>query len=200
VGVKFFSRRSTSTRGLKPLSHGEYPGIGSELRQIIELLSDVEVREMQEEQAEVESGNDATRDSRIVVGIDGSNASLTALEWAACQAEFTGSSLEIVAAWEWPTSYGWSVIPDNYDPTGDLKRMFEPLLVALHATHPKVAVTTKIVEGHPAPVLISASHGASLLVVGSRGHGEVVGMLIGSTSEHCVAHAACPVVVFREKK
>ena len=34
---------------------------------------------MQEEQAEVESGNDATRDSRIVVGIDGSNASLTAL-------------------------------------------------------------------------------------------------------------------------
>jgi nucleotide-binding universal stress UspA family protein len=75
--------------------------------------------------------------------------------------------------------------------------MLEPILVTLRAAHPNVVVTTKIVEGHPAPVLINASRGASLLVVGSRGHGEFVGMLIGSTSEHCVANAACPVVVLR---
>jgi nucleotide-binding universal stress UspA family protein len=56
----------------------------------------------------------------------------------------------------------------------------------------------KLVEGHPAPVLIQESSGADLLVVGSRGHGEFIGMLIGSTSEHCVANAHCPVVVVRE--
>jgi nucleotide-binding universal stress UspA family protein len=168
------------------------------LKQVSEPLGEVEKLADEERQATMTSETVSKRDSNIVVGTDGSKASLRALEWAARQAEFTGSSLEIVTAWEWPTSYGWSVIPDSYDPAGDLKAMLEPILATLRAEHPNVEVTTRIVEGHPAPVLIHASHGASLLVVGSRGHGEFVGMLIGSTSEHCVAHAACPVVVFRE--
>jgi nucleotide-binding universal stress UspA family protein len=142
---------------------------------------------------------DTKQSRRIVVGIDGSNASLSALEWAARQADFTDASLEIVAAWEWPTSFGWSLIPEGWDPSGDLRSMIEPLLATLQATHPRLVVTCKIVEGHPAPILIRESIGAELLVVGSRGHGEFYGMLIGSVSEHCVAHAACPVVVFREK-
>jgi nucleotide-binding universal stress UspA family protein len=139
-------------------------------------------------------------DHRIVTGIDGSTASLSALEWAARQAERTNASLEVVAAWEWPTNFGWSFIPDGYDPAGDLSRMLESVLATLHEAHPDLVVTTKIVEGHPAPVLINESVGADLLVVGSRGHGEFVGMLIGSTSEHCVAHAACPVVVIRSHR
>ena len=139
----------------------------------------------------------AAKGHRIVVGIDGSRASLCALEWAVRQAERTDASLEVVAAWEWPTSFGWSMIPEGYDPAGDLLKMVEPLTAALHETHPGLAIETKIIEGHSAPVLINESHGADLLVVGSRGHGEFVGMLIGSTSEHCVANAACPVVVIR---
>lgn len=157
----------------------------------------VEKKMIVENQEKMESDDGSAKEQRIVVGIDGSKASLCALEWAVRQAEFTGSSLEIVAAWEWPTSYGWSVIPNGFDPAGDSKRMLDPILVTLRAAHPNVVVKTKIVEGHPAPVLINASRGASLLVVGSRGHGEFVGMLIGSTSEHCVANAACPVVVLR---
>jgi nucleotide-binding universal stress UspA family protein len=142
----------------------------------------------------------ATKNShRIVVGIDGSEASLSALEWSARQAEYTDAALEIVAAWEWPTSYGWPVIPNGYDPSGDVREMIEPILSSLQAAHPHIAITCKIVEGHPAPLLIKESIGAELLVVGSRGHGEFVGMLIGSVSEHCVANAACPVVVFRRK-
>jgi nucleotide-binding universal stress UspA family protein len=77
------------------------------------------------------------------------------------------------------------MIPEGYDPAGDLLKMVEPLIATLHETHPGLAVETKIIEGHPAPVLINESHGADLLVV------------IGSTSEHCVANAACPVVVIR---
>jgi len=55
----------------------------------------------------------------------------------------------------------------------------------------------RVIDGHPAPVLVEASKGAELLVVGSRGHGEFVGMLIGSVSEYCAAHALCPVLVHR---
>jgi nucleotide-binding universal stress UspA family protein len=47
-------------------------------------------------------------------------------------------------------------------------------------------------------VLVAASKGADLLVVGSRGHGEFAGMMIGSVSEHCATNAHCPVLVLRE--
>jgi nucleotide-binding universal stress UspA family protein len=151
-----------------------------------------------ENQASSASSIGIERNRRIVVGIDGSPASLSALEWAAREAELRDSLLEIVAAWEWPTSFGWVTIPQGYDPAADTEKVLEPILSALRVAHPRVVVQWKIVEGHPAPVLIKESRGADLLVVGSRGHGEFLGMLIGSTSEHCVANAACPVVVFRE--
>ena len=54
-----------------------------------------------------------------------------------------------------------------------------------------------VVEGHPVPVLLKAAVGADLLVMGSRGHGGFAGLLLGSVSEHVVAHAPCAVVVVR---
>jgi nucleotide-binding universal stress UspA family protein len=143
-------------------------------------------------------GAGAVGDHRIVAGVDGSAASLRAIEWAARQAELTSATLEVVAAWEWPNSFGWSAIPSGYNPEEDAQKMLESLVTSLHNAHPQIAIAWKVVEGHPAPVLVSASQGADLLVVGNRGHGEFVGMLIGSTSVHCVANAACPVVVFRD--
>lgn len=133
----------------------------------------------------------------IVVGVDGSPASNAALEWAARQAEFTGCTLEVVATWEWPMSLGFAAIPSEYDPVNDMKEVLRPIVSALATSHPKVAVETRIVEGHPSQVLVEASRGASLLVVGSRGLGEFSGMVIGSTSMHCVTNAHCPVVVLR---
>ena len=53
----------------------------------------------------------------------------------------------------------------------------------------------RVVEGHPAQVLIDAADGATLLVVGRRGHGGVVGLLLGSVARACTEHAPCPVVV-----
>lgn len=135
---------------------------------------------------------------RIVAGVDGSAASLRALEWAVRQAELTDANLEVISTWEWPESFGWAAVPSGYNPEKDTQDLLDPLIVALRAEHPHVAISSTVVEGHPAPLLVRASHGADLLVVGSRGHGEFIGMLIGSTSEHCVANAACPVVVFRE--
>jgi nucleotide-binding universal stress UspA family protein len=57
------------------------------------------------------------------------------------------------------------------------------------------ALRWAIVQGPPAQVLLDAAAGAQMLVVGSRGHGTLAGMLLGSVSQHCVQHAPCPVVV-----
>jgi len=143
--------------------------------------------------SEPKSGGD-----RIVVGIDGSPPSLDALSWAARQAGLTAGSLEVVMCWEWPSSYGWAMpVPEDFDPEGDIRRSLESALAPLRAAHPGVGIEGRVVEGHPAPILVEASNGADLLVVGNRGHGEFVGMVLGSVSEHCAAHAHCPVLVHR---
>ena len=135
---------------------------------------------------------------RIVVGIDGSDASADALRWGARQAELTGSPLEVIMTWEWPASLGWSVpVPDDYDPESDVRRTLDAEVDAALAGHPGVTVERRVVNGHPAPILVEASKGADLLVIGSRGHGEFVGMLLGSVSEFCTTNAHCPVLVHR---
>lgn len=136
-------------------------------------------------------------DRRIVVGVDGSEGSLRALEWAAHQAELTDFTLEIVGAWEWPSGFGWASIPEGYEPERDAHEVLAPILASLRTAYPHLTITSKVIEGYPAPVLVEESRGAKLLVVGRRGHGELLSMLVGSTSEHCVANAACPVVVLR---
>ncbi len=133
----------------------------------------------------------------VVVGIDGSASSLEALGWAGDYAATMGLPVEIVTVWDWPSSYGWEVpLPEGYDPSADAERVLSEPAATLARHHPGLSVTTTIVEGHPAQVLVERSHGAALLVVGSRGHGEFAGMVLGSVSEHCAAQARCPVLVY----
>ena len=137
----------------------------------------------------------------IVVGIDGSVSSIAALDWAVRQAEMTGYSLKVVATWDWPAAYGmaFSYVPSDYSPSADAQKILDSALERVRREHPGVTIESLVVEGHPAPVLVEASRGADLLVVGSRGHGEFSGMLLGSVSEHCVTNAHCPVLVFRDQ-
>jgi nucleotide-binding universal stress UspA family protein len=135
---------------------------------------------------------------RVVVGFDGSEASRQALAWAAREAGLTGARLEILAAWEWPTSFGWAVpVPDDFDPETEVQSALQKAASATRDTHPGLDIDARVVHGHPAPILVEASKGADLVVVGSRGHGEFVGMLIGSVSEYCATNAHCPVLVHR---
>jgi nucleotide-binding universal stress UspA family protein len=144
------------------------------------------------------TGASSQEAGRIVAGVDGSSSSLAALSWAARQADLTGSPLEVVMTWEYPSSYGWAVpVPEDFDPESDIQQSLDTAIAAIRAEHPGLEVSARLVSGHPAPVLVEASKDADLLVVGSRGHGEFVGMLIGSVGAHCAAHAHCPVLVHR---
>jgi nucleotide-binding universal stress UspA family protein len=134
----------------------------------------------------------------IVVGIDGSDSSTAALRWACEQAALTGATVEALTSWHWPMSLGAAVpIPDGYDPTTDAGKVLGESIAPVLAEFAAVTVRPVVVEGHPAEVLVEASRRADLLVVGSRGHGELSGMLIGSVSQHCAAHAASPVLIYR---
>ena len=142
--------------------------------------------------------NDKAAGQRILVGVDGSAASIEALEWAARQAESTGGVLRVVLTWDWPTSYGWGfALPGDYDPAADAGKLLDETVAGVRSAHPNVELQAVVIQGHPAPALVDESGEADLLVVGSRGHGEFAGMLIGSVSEHCVSNAKCPVVVVR---
>jgi len=69
--------------------------------------------------------------------------------------------------------------------------------VEAQAAAPHVEVTTSLLLGDPAPVLLRAAGGASLLVVGNRGRGGFSGLLLGSVGVHVATHARCPVTVVR---
>jgi nucleotide-binding universal stress UspA family protein len=145
------------------------------------------------------TGNDPVGAGRIVVGIDGSESSLAAVRWAARQAELTGASLEVATAWQFPGTYAWGIsLPETYDPSEDLRKLLSDAVTQLRKEHPGLRVTSRLAQSHPSPFLVELSKGADLLVVGSRGHGEFVGMVLGSVSEHCVSKAHCPVLVYRD--
>ncbi len=142
------------------------------------------------------------RGGRIVVGVDGSEPSKEALRWAVCEAELTGSSVEAVMAWEVPTAvYGLGMpMPTAYDPAPYSGEVLREVIREVTGEHPVVLVSAVLREGQPGKVLVDEAEDADLLVVGSRGHGEVVGILLGSVSEHCATHASCAVVVVRHDR
>jgi nucleotide-binding universal stress UspA family protein len=146
------------------------------------------------------SAQDYPEGSRIVAGVDGSDSSLSALRWAIRQAGLTGAAVDAVAAWHYPvSSYGYVPVGDGED--YDFQKITEKVLADAISSSLEpgsdVRVRSHVIEGHAAQVLIDASEGAELLVVGSRGHGGFTEALLGSVSQHCVHYAHCPVVVIR---
>lgn len=148
------------------------------------------------------SAREDGRYRRIVTGIDGSASSLRALRWAIHLAKVTSAAVDAMVAWHYPVSAyscGWA--PVGIGPEYDFEEIAEKIVADAigDALGPgsKVRVRACVVEGDPAQVLLDASEGADLLVVGNRGHGGFAQALLGSVSQHCVHHARCPVVVIR---
>jgi nucleotide-binding universal stress UspA family protein len=96
----------------------------------------------------------------------------------------------------------------GFSPGVDPKRVFEEDAEAIMAKAldevadeaEGIEIEKTLVEGRAASVLVSESRDADLLVVGSRGHGGFAGLLLGSVSQECAAHAACPVVIVHERE
>lgn len=133
----------------------------------------------------------------IVVGVDGSGASADALRWAAGQAQLTGSRLHVICAWRRPVTYGIPADYSDMDFDNEARRKLDTVLDEVLGSDPMVGVDTQVAEGPAARILVEATPGADLLVVGSRGHGAFAEMLLGSTSQYCAQHASCPVVIVR---
>lgn len=126
----------------------------------------------------------------IVVGVDGSPASETALTWAMREAAIWGARLVVAHTWDYPyREVG----------TAGVKCDAQHLLAsAADVARRELAadgVEEKLVHGSSATALIEASVGADLLVVGTRGRGPVRSLLLGSTSSYVMQHARCPVAI-----
>jgi nucleotide-binding universal stress UspA family protein len=140
---------------------------------------------------------------RIVAGVDGSPSSVSALRWAVRQAGLTGAAVDAVIAWHYPVvaagAYGAApmVTAGGFDFTENAEKVLADAISAAVDPASGVPVRGHTAEGNPAQVLLDASDGADLLVVGSRGHGGFAEALLGSVGQHCVHHAHCPVVVIR---
>ena len=137
--------------------------------------------------------------SGVVVGVDGSELSEAAIEFAFRAASETGEPLVAVHAWRDPSTTGPGVmVPLVYDPvlvSQEERVVLAESLAGWQEKYPDVRVEAKVVHAHPTRALVEESRDARLLVVGCRGRGELRSLLLGSVSHGVLHHAACPVAV-----
>lgn len=137
---------------------------------------------------------------RIVVGVDGSPASEAAIGFAFDMASRHGWTVTAVHAWDVP-AYDLLVIPDGpipvplADVVDDEVRLAAEVLAGFQADYPDVVVEERLVRQNPTDALLEAATGAAMIAVGTRGHGQVVGALLGSVSHGVLHKALTPVVV-----
>ncbi len=134
--------------------------------------------------------------SDIVVGIDGSDSSLTALRWAKRLAEGMNLGVHVLIAWHYPAMVAPSMLLE--DPAEQASNIAQDAVTKVFGRGD--AVPIDVVLGPPAGLLVEASRSAAMLVVGSRGHGGFAGLLLGSVSSACAEHAECPVLVVHDHR
>jgi nucleotide-binding universal stress UspA family protein len=132
----------------------------------------------------------------ITVGVDGSPESAAAAAWAAREAVRRGLPLRIVHAWQWQP-YENVPAADRDAHAAWARETVDGVRGTVAERHPELTVTAEAVEGTPVGTLVAEAAGAELLVLGSRGHGAVVGFLLGSVGQRVIAESAGPVVLVR---
>jgi nucleotide-binding universal stress UspA family protein len=141
----------------------------------------------------------------VVVGIDGSDASMRALTRAGDEAALAGQALCVLAAWAAPvtpassTAASWNISLPELDDVlmSAATRRADAAAATVRRNHPGLAVRVDVVADHPATALVRAGAAASLVVVGSRGRGGFASLLLGSVSHSVIHHCATPVMVVR---
>ena len=145
--------------------------------------------------------------AKIVVGVDGSDASKDALHWAVEEAGLRRAEVVAVHAWEAPppvAELGPAPAFDFVALAPQLQESAESLVRSVVAEvvgdNSDVKVEAVAPEGPVATVLIDAAADADLLVVGSRGRGGFVALVLGSVSQQVATHAPCPVLIHRRRQ
>jgi nucleotide-binding universal stress UspA family protein len=136
--------------------------------------------------------------TKIVVGIDGSEGSIAALEFAVGEARLRDAEIEAIIAWELPATAvpptGAWAIPIDFDAfRREAEAHMRKTLERVDTSG--IHVASVVVEGPAAGALISAARDAAMVVVGSRGRGGFMSLLLGSVSTQIAHHATCPVVI-----
>ncbi len=153
----------------------------------------------------------------ILVGIDGSTESRNALRWTVDEARLRGGVVQAVYAYDYEPAWrlyeyaphgpfsdvAFQSVPDQWEQEAAAAEDKALMLLkgVLHDLGDAAAGVTvdplAVRDRRPANALVQLSHHADLLVVGSRGRGGFSGLLLGSCSQQCAQHAACPVVIVR---
>jgi nucleotide-binding universal stress UspA family protein len=138
--------------------------------------------------------------SRITVGVFDADESDLAVRWAAQHAAAVGGTLHLVHA------FVWTELDVNIDPIsgmagsgfrGAAHSLIQDAVAIVRESHPELSVTSEIVDGNAVPVLVEASEESDLLVLGGRGMGRLMTLIVGSKSLALAARAHCPVTVVR---
>ncbi|EKX67809.1 universal stress family protein [Streptomyces ipomoeae 91-03] len=135
----------------------------------------------------------------LVVGVDGSEPSLRAVDWAADEAALRGVPLRVVYACLWERYEGAALAHDIGKPTALplAQDVVGAAAQRARARHPDLRVSADVVFEEPEYALVREGRNASALVVGTRGRSGIAEMLLGSVSLTVAAHADCPVIVLR---
>jgi nucleotide-binding universal stress UspA family protein len=136
--------------------------------------------------------------SRIVVGVDGSTASLAALRWAVREAGLRDAALHVVRAWEDAAKQvapyaSHTCPPGSVEDYLDAEDLLKATVAGILGSSPVVTVAVKVAEGLAARVLLDHAAGAEMLVLGTATGRVPDG--IGPVARACLRHAPCPVVV-----
>ena len=142
----------------------------------------------------------AAKDQRVIVGVDGSDASLEALRWAVSYAQGVGGVVQAIKTWHYPWAMQTAPAQTDASVVKQIQGELDDAVDRAGIDTSGVTLERIVKEGHASLVLVNESASADLLVVGSRGHGAFAGMLLGSVSQHCAQGAHCPVVIVRHEE
>ncbi|MEU1597911.1 universal stress protein [Streptomyces sp. NPDC005708] len=126
----------------------------------------------------------------FVVGVDGSEHSAAAVEFAFEEAALRDAALRTLYVWQ-PGLLG---MLDEQAAQQECRRLLSEIVAGRGAAYPNVELHQELITGHPVKVLTEESADALGLVVGTRGRGGFAGMLLGSVSQGVLHHAQCPVI------
>jgi nucleotide-binding universal stress UspA family protein len=140
---------------------------------------------------------------KIVVGIDSTDASVAALEWAINEARLRRCHLDVVVSWDYPIMVAAEPMmvqaPDRDLLVNSARVTAEKLAADVGLTTAGIDYSVHTPEGRAGEELVAMAADADLLVVGSHGSGVLKELLLGSVSNYCAHHSTCPVVLVRAR-